>query len=77
MGNNGGTYFKEMASSKGLSPREIDVFILLMAGNTTAQISDALFISTGAVRSHTSRIYDKFGVHTRQELETGIRPETG
>ena len=77
MGNNGGAYYKEMAFAKGLSPREIDVFILLVAGSTTAQISDALFISTGAVRSHTSRIYDKFGVHTRQELETAIRPETG
>lgn len=77
MENNEGTYFKEIASSKGLSPREIDVFILLMAGNTTAQISDTLFISTGAVRSHTSRIYDKFGVHTRQELEAVIRSENG
>ena len=75
VGNNEGTYFKEIASSKGLSPREIDVFILLMAGNTTAQISDTLFISTGAVRSHTSRIYDKFGVHTRQELEIAIHSE--
>ena len=60
---------EKLAEARGLSPREADVFLRMMAGETTAQIGDALFISAGAVRSHTSRIYEKFGVHSRPELE--------
>lgn len=57
---------------KPLTPRERTVLAHMVAGETNAEISDSLFISRGAVRSHTSRIYEKLGVHSRQELEGAV-----
>lgn len=45
------------------------MFLLLADNKSANQISSELFISNGAVRSHCSRIYDKFGVHSRKELD--------
>lgn len=58
-----------LAMTKELSPRETTVFQLLVMGKTTAEISEELFISNGAVRAHCSRIYDKFGVHSRKDFD--------
>lgn len=55
--------------TSGLSPRERTVFARMAQGETTTQISNSLFISQGAVRSHASHIYEKLGVHSRQELD--------
>lgn len=60
---------RQAASKVGLSPRETTVFLLLADNKSANQISSELFISNGAVRSHCSRIYDKFGVHSRKELD--------
>lgn len=56
-------------TERGLTQRELSVFLLLIDGKTTAQISDELFIAHSTVRAHASRVYDKFGVHSREELE--------
>ena len=58
-----------LAAVHGLSARESTVFELLLEGKTAAQISEELFISNGAVRAHCSRIYDKFGVHSRKDFD--------
>ena len=58
-----------LADSKNLTSREKTVFIHMAAGHTNAQISNELFISQGAVRSHASRIYEKLGVASRRELD--------
>lgn len=58
-----------LAVTKELSPRETTVFQLLVMGKTAAEISEELFISNGAVRAHCSRIYDKFGVHSRKDFD--------
>lgn len=55
-----------------LTPRERTVLAHMVAGETNIEISDSLFISRGAVRSHTSRIYEKLGIHSRQELERAV-----
>ena len=57
-----------MAERYGLSPRETEVFLLLARGRDTAYIQKSLFISAGTVSSHRRRIYQKMGVHTKQEL---------
>jgi DNA-binding CsgD family transcriptional regulator len=51
-----------------LSPREMEVFLLLAKGRNTAYISKALFISEGTVHTHTRRIYKKLDIHRQQEL---------
>lgn len=57
-----------LARQHGLSPRETEVFLLLAHGRDTAYIQKTLFISSGTVSSHRRRIYQKLGVHSKQEL---------
>lgn len=57
-----------LAAEHGLSPRETEVFLLLAHGRDTAYIQKTLFISSGTVSSHRRRIYQKLGVHSKQEL---------
>ena len=52
-----------------LSNREGAVFKLMVQGKSAAEIGSELFIAQGTVRAHTSRIYEKLGVHTRKEFE--------
>lgn len=58
-----------LAVSANLSQREKTVFLLLVEGRSSTEISEELFISNGAVRAHCSRIYDKFGVHSRKDFD--------
>lgn len=58
----------QIGESYGLTAREIEVLRELAKGKTAKFIGEALFISEGTVKSHTYRIYQKFGVHSQQEL---------
>lgn len=60
---------EDLVRAAELSPRETTVFQMLVAGKSAGEISEDLFISKGAVRSHMSRIYDKFGVHARADFD--------
>jgi non-specific serine/threonine protein kinase len=51
----------------GLSNREGEVLRLLAAGQTNAEIADALFISRRTVTTHVSNLYAKLGVASRAE----------
>ena len=53
--------------SFGLTERELDVFTLLAAGRTNAQIASTLFISIKTVGTHVSHVLTKLGVSTRGE----------
>lgn len=61
---------REMARDYGLSERETEVFLLLAQGRTRKFICDELFISAGTASSYTSRVYEKLGVHSKQDLLT-------
>lgn len=56
----------------GLSKREQSVFLLLARGDGYEDISESLFIAPSTVRAHASRIYEKFGKHTRKEFEDAL-----
>lgn len=60
------------AAARGLSNREATVFALMARGRSTAEVSEELFISKSAVRAHASRVYEKFGVHSRAELDGAV-----
>ena len=62
------TAAQRMVDAYGLSPREADVLISLLKGNTKQHISSELFISYNTVRSHIRSIYSKCGVHSQQDL---------
>ena len=59
---------KLLASEYGLTPRETDVFELLVRGRSISSIEERLFISENTVKSHIKHIYIKFDVHSRKEL---------
>ena len=56
-----------------LSPREMDVLFLLAEALTNREIARRLFISLPTVKSHTSSIYGKLGVHRRREAVARAR----
>ncbi len=56
------------------------MFLLLAQGRTRRFICDELFVADGTASTYISRVYDKFGVHSKQELLTcvleGVRPSS-
>ena len=62
------TAVRAVAEQAGLSKRETAVFELMLSGDNAATISEKLFIAPGTVRAHMSRIYDKLGIHSREEF---------
>lgn len=50
---------------RGLTPRQAEILCMLVAGQGTAEIAAALFISPSTVRKHCEHIYERLGVHTR------------
>lgn len=62
-----------LVSTYHLSPREAEVLPLLAQGHSASFIADELCISLNTVKTHTRRVYDKLGVHTRDELITLIK----
>lgn len=58
----------DLSRDHNLSPREEEVLQLLARRETAARIADNLFVAPGTVKAHTSRIYRKLGVRSREEL---------
>lgn len=58
----------ELARTWMLTPRECDVLPLLARGRTQPRIAQELFLSTETVKVHVRHIYEKAGVHSRDQL---------
>lgn len=56
------------SSEHGLTAREEEVLGHLLRGKSTAAIAADIFLSKNTVRTHVSHIYQKAGVHGRDEL---------
>jgi DNA-binding NarL/FixJ family response regulator len=54
----------------GLTPRELDVLRLIVAGHTDRQIAEALFISRRTAQGHVAAIFAKLGVNSRTAAAT-------
>jgi DNA-binding CsgD family transcriptional regulator len=58
-----------LADARALfTPREYDVFSLMMEGRTTGQIAQALEISKGVIKNYKLRIYRKADVTSERAL---------
>jgi DNA-binding NarL/FixJ family response regulator len=51
-----------------LTPREREVFQLLVEGRTNAEVAEVLFISPKTVDNHRTRLMERLGVHSAAEL---------
>jgi DNA-binding NarL/FixJ family response regulator len=54
-----------MASLSDLTPREIEILQLVLAGRTNKTIATRIFISEKTVEFHLDKIYTKIGMRTR------------
>lgn len=57
-----------LASEHGLSKRETEVFDLVVRGYSRKAMGHELHLAEETVKTHTGRIYQKFLVHSKQEL---------
>jgi len=59
-----------MTTLSSLTPRELEILRLILAGHTNKAIAAEIYISEKTVEFHLDNIYNKIGVHTR--LMAGI-----
>src|SRR6185312_1441816 len=64
-------------AAAGLTSRELEVLRCLSRGLTNPEIAASLHIGTATVRTHVSRIFDKFGSRKRREYIGLLVPQSG
>ena len=69
--------FDDIARKYGLSAREREVLELLADGHTRKYIQDALGISDGTAKAHAAHVYQKLGIHKKEELFALVGREKG
>lgn len=60
---------KRFAEEYALSPRESEIFELLMQGLKYIDIERSCSLSSGTVKTHVSNLYKKLDIHSRQEMK--------
>jgi DNA-binding CsgD family transcriptional regulator len=56
------------AQKYNITGRMYEVFVLLANGRSGTRIEQELYMAKGTVKTHTSRIYKKLDVHSKQQL---------
>jgi len=56
-----------------LRPAEVRTLQLVASGLSARAVADALSVSESTAKTHTLRLFDKLGVHTRAELISFVR----
>ncbi len=62
--------YRALACNYRLTDREREVLELLAEGHTRSYIQDTLGISNGTAKAHTAHLYQKLGIHKKEELLT-------
>jgi DNA-binding NarL/FixJ family response regulator len=65
-----------LRKTQPLSPRERDVYELVVQGRSNKEIAHTLFISESTTKVHVRHIYEKLGVHTRAEAARALVDKT-
>ena len=70
-----------MASLSDLTPREMEILQLVVAGKTNKAIANEIYISEKTVEFHLDHLYSKIGARSRLmagiwALQRGIEAET-
>ena len=58
----------DVGRAQGLSARELEVLVLVCRGRSAPYIAETLYLSENTVKTYRKRIYQKLGVHDKQEL---------
>jgi len=63
----------------GITPRELEVLVLIAEGMSNSEIAGKLFVSENTVKTHCSRVFDKLGAKRRTQAvqlgkELGLLP---
>ena len=59
-----------------LTPQELQIALLLIAGKTTRETAAALFLSPKTVEYHLRHVYQKLEIHSRDELARTLATQT-
>ncbi len=59
---------RALGKERGLTPRELEVLVLFCRGRSAPYIAETLYLSENTVKTYRKRIYQKIGVHDKQEL---------
>jgi DNA-binding CsgD family transcriptional regulator len=59
-----------------LTPQELQIALLLAAGRTTREAAAALFLSPKTIEYHLRHVYQKLGIHSREQLEQTLATQT-
>ena len=65
----------ELGDERALTPREREMLDYLLRGKSVPAIAAEVFLSANTVRTHIAHIYQKFDVHSRDELVALIEKE--
>lgn len=65
---------RELAQAHQLTERETDILYYLSMGYSVKKVAELLVISANTVATHSSRLYRKMDVHSRQELMDKVAP---
>lgn len=60
--------YEQIAGEFGFSRREREVMEMLAKGYTSVYICEELGVSAGTAKAHTAHIYQKLGIHRKDEL---------
>jgi DNA-binding CsgD family transcriptional regulator len=58
-----------------LTPQELQISLALAGGRTTRETAAALFLSPKTVEYHLRHVYQKLGIHSRDELAQALAAE--
>lgn len=61
-------FCRQLGAEAGLTDRETDICYLLSQGYSGAKVCDELGISRGTLNTHSTSIYRKLDIHSKQEL---------
>jgi DNA-binding CsgD family transcriptional regulator len=59
---------RDRAGIDNLTPQELQISLLLNSGKTTRETAAALFLSPKTVEYHLRHVYQRLGIHSREEL---------
>jgi DNA-binding CsgD family transcriptional regulator len=67
---------RDPAAVEELTPQELRIALLLTAGRTTRETAAALFLSPKTVEYHLRHVYQKLGIHSRDELARALAAQS-